>query len=306
MLSFLFLLLIYMEIYAILALSLNLIAGYTGLLSLCQAAFFAVGAYTTAITLTMGGWNFWVALLASGMLAAVLGFVVGLPTLRLKGDYLAIATLGFGEVVKNVIINWDSLTRGPNGINGIPGPVLFGIQLGYDTALGYVLFYALFVVITYLFIHRLVHSRFGRALEAIREDEIVAGAMGIHTVKYKVVAFMVGAFFAGVAGALWAVYNQSVAPQTFDFMLSVFILCMVVLGGLGNSLGALLGTVVLVLFSETPRLTGLTSVIPAQFNQIFFGLLLILVMIFRPQGVLGRKRISYEEEVARILERRSS
>ncbi|MCX7882850.1 MAG: branched-chain amino acid ABC transporter permease [Brevinematales bacterium] len=306
MLNFLFLLMIYIEIYAILALSLNLIAGYTGLLSLCHAAFFAVGAYTTAIGTTMGGWNFWVVLGLSGILAAGLGFLVGLPTLRLRGDYLAIATLGFGEVVKNVIINWDSLTRGPNGINGVPGPKLFGIQFGYDTSLGYVLLYAVFVLFTYLFIRRLVHSRFGRALEAIREDEIAVGAMGINAVKYKVVAFMIGAFFAGVAGSLWAVYNQAVAPQTFDFMLSILILCMVVLGGLGNSLGALFGTLVLVLLSEAPRLMGLTSVIPAQFNQMFFGLLLIVVMIFRPQGVLGRKRISYETEVANILERRSS
>jgi branched-chain amino acid transport system permease protein len=223
----------------------------------------------------------------------------------LKGDYLAIATLGFGEVVKNVIINWDSLTRGPNGINGVPAPVVFGIQFGFDTRFGYVLLYAVFVVLTYAVVWRVVHSRFGRALEAIHEDEVVVGAMGINAVKYKVVAFSLGAFFAGIAGSLWAIYNQSVAPQTFDFMLSVMILCMVVLGGLGNSLGALMGTVVLVLLSEAPRLTGLTSVVPAQFNQMFFGLLLIVVMIFRPQGVLGRKRISYENEVARILERRS-
>jgi len=303
--NFLSLLVVYVEIYAILALSLNLIAGYTGLLSLCHAAFYAIGAYVTAVGMTAGGWNFWFALLMSGIMASILGFFVGLPTLRLKGDYLAIATLGFGEVVKNVIINWDSLTRGPNGINGVPAPVVFGIQFGFDTRFGYVLLYAVFVVLTYAVVWRVVHSRFGRALEAIREDEVVVGAMGINAVKYKVVAFSLGAFFAGIAGSLWAIYNQSVAPQTFDFMLSVMILCMVVLGGLGNSLGALMGTVVLVLLSEAPRLTGLTSVVPAQFNQMFFGLLLIVVMIFRPQGVLGRKRISYENEVARILERRS-
>jgi len=303
--NFLSLLVVYVEIYAILALSLNLIAGYTGLLSLCHAAFYAIGAYVTAVGMTAGGWNFWFALLMSGIMASILGFFVGLPTLRLKGDYLAIATLGFGEVVKNVIINWDSLTRGPNGINGVPAPVVFGIQFGFDTRFGYVLLYAVFVVLTYAVVWRVVHSRFGRALEAIREDEVVVGAMGINAVKYKVVAFSLGAFFAGIAGSLWAIYNQSVAPQTFDFMLSVMILCMVVLGGLGNSLGALMGTVVLVFLSEAPRLTGLTSVVPAQFNQMFFGLLLIVVMIFRPQGVLGRKRISYENEVARILERRS-
>ncbi|URA09752.1 branched-chain amino acid ABC transporter permease [Thermospira aquatica] len=306
MLNFLSLLVIYIEIYAILALSLNLIAGYTGLLSLCHAAFFAIGAYTTAIGMTMGGWNFWFSLFVSGILASMLGLVVGLPTLRLKGDYLAIATLGFGEVVKNIIINWDSLTRGPNGINGVPTPEMFGLKFGYDTPFAYVLLYALFVAGTYFVIRWVVHSRFGRALEAIREDEIAVGAMGINAVKYKVVAFMMGAFFAGIAGSLWAVYNQSVAPQTFDFMLSVLVLCMVVLGGLGNSLGAILGALVIVILSELPRLTGLTSLIPAQFNQMFFGLLLILVMIFRPQGVLGRKRISYETEVARILERRSS
>ena len=297
MLNFILLLVIYMGIYSILALGQNLITGYTGLLSLCQAAFFAIGAYTAAILLTHTGIHFWIVLIIAGVLSSFCGFLIGLPTLRLKGDYLAIATLGFGEIVRNIILNWDSLTRGPMGINGIPSPNFFGFVLNPDNKLIYSVFIWLFVFLIYLFLKRITGSRFGRALEAIREDEIAAKAMGINTVVYKIAAFSIGAFFAGIAGSLWAVYNQSVSPQTFDFMLSIMILSMAVLGGLGNNLGTLIGALILVTASELPRLLGFSSYIPAQTSQMLFGLLLVLMMIFRPQGLIGRRKTDFEKEL---------
>jgi branched-chain amino acid transport system permease protein len=289
--EFILLLCIYFGIYSILALGLNLIAGYTGLLSLCQAAFFAIGAYTTAIIMLKYPTMYIEAFFLSGVIAALFGILIGLPTLRLRGDYLAIATLGFGEIVKNVIINWDALTNGPFGISGIKGPVFFGFEIQDKTA--YLIFIWLIALVTYLALRRFVRSRFGRALEAIREDEIAASAMGINIVKYKILSFSIGAFFAGIAGSLWTSFNHSVSPGTFDFMLSIMILCMVVLGGMGNNLGTITGTAIIVITSELPRLLGFSNIIPPQINQIFFGLILVVMMIYRPQGILGMKKVNF-------------
>lgn len=293
MLDFILLIFIYTGIYAISALGLNLIVGYTGMLSLCQAAFIAIGAYCAAILMTFLHISFWYALIASGLLAGFFGILIGIPTLRLRGDYLAIATLGFGEIVKNVILNWDSVTRGPMGINGIPGPNFFGFTLSSMDKVPWVIFIWLLVLFTYILIRRVVRSRVGRALESIREDEIAASAMGINIAKYKVGAFTCGAFFAGVAGALFAAFNQSVAPLTFDFMMSIMILCMVVLGGLGNSFATIIGTILIVITSELPRLLGISHIIPPQMNQVLFGFILVFMMIYRPQGIIGRVKLNY-------------
>ncbi len=290
MLSFLLLLVIFIGLYAILAISLNLITGYTGLLSLCHAAFYAIGSYTTAILMVKLHMNFWFAMVLSGCMTAALGIFIGLPTLRLKGDYLAIATLGFGEIVRNIIINWDALTNGPMGINGIPAPKFFGLVVDPLKKWPFIILVWVVVLITYFFFRRIIRSRFGRALEAIREDEIAAYAMGINIFKYKVISFAIGAFFAGVAGSIWASFNGSVNPNTFDFMLSVMILCMIVLGGLGSNLAAIIGALLIVFISELPRLFGFSSLIPAQFKQILFGIVLVAMMIFRPQGILGRQK----------------
>jgi branched-chain amino acid transport system permease protein len=297
MISFVLLIIIYTGIFAISSLGLNLIVGYTGLLSLCQAAFLAIGAYSTAIFMTGSGLGFWESMILSGAIAAAAGLVIGIPALRLKGDYLAIATLGFGEIVKNIILNWDSVTRGPMGINGIPGPSVAGIHLtSMDKPLWAIIIWTA-VALTYYFIRRIVRSRIGRALEAIREDEIAASAMGINTAKYKTGAFTLGAFLAGIAGSFFAGFNQSVAPLTFDFMMSIMILCMAVLGGLGNSIAVICGTVILVIASELPRLLGISHIIPPQLNQILFGLILIIMMIYRPQGLIGRVKINYAKIV---------
>ncbi len=293
MLNFILLIFIYIGIYAIASLGLNLIVGYTGLLSLCQAGFLAIGAYTTAVLMTSCSMGFWESMLISGLIASLCGMLIGIPTLRLKGDYLAIATLGFGEIVKNIIINWDSVTRGPMGINGIPGPSIFGTTLSSMDKLPWILIIWASVLITYYFIRRVVRSRVGRALEAIREDEIAASSMGINTARYKIGSFTTGAFFGGIAGSLFAAFNQSVAPLTFDFMMSIMILCMAVLGGLGNSFATIVGTVIIVIASELPRLLGISHIIPPQLNQILFGLILVLMMIYRPQGIIGRIKLNY-------------
>lgn len=293
MLDYILLICIYTGIFAISSLGLNLVVGYTGLLSLCQAAFLAIGAYSTAILMTACGTGFFLSMIISGFIGSVTGLLIGIPSLRLKGDYLAIATLGFGEIVKNIILNWDRVTKGPMGINAIPGFSIAGITLTYMDKQAWAILIWAIVAISYYLIRRMIRSRIGRALEAIREDEIAASAMGINTAKYKVGAFTFGALLAGIAGSIFACFNQSVAPLTFDFMMSIMILCMAVLGGLGNSFATIIGTVIIIITSELPRLLGVSHIIPPQLNQIFFGLILVIMMIYRPQGLIGRVKINY-------------
>ena len=290
MLSFVLLIFIYSGIYALMAIGQNVITGYVGLLSLCQAGFFAIGSYATAILSVNYGWNFWFTIPVAGLLAALSGVLIGLPTLRLKGDYLAIATLGFGEIVKNILNNWDSLTNGPMGIQKIPMVTVFGFKISPYDKWGFLVMVWLFVVVAYLFFKRLAKSRMGRALEAIREDEIASSSMGINITMYKVWAFALGAFVAGVAGSLQAVFTLSVTPGTFTFMVSIMVLCMVVLGGMGNFKAVILGAFLIQFISYLPQLIGLSNVIPPQFKQILFGLILVVMMIWRPQGILGRAK----------------
>ncbi|AEC02311.1 branched-chain amino acid ABC transporter permease [Parasphaerochaeta coccoides] len=289
MLNFFLLIMIYTGIYALMAMGQNVITGYTGMLALCQAGFFAIGSYATAILSTTAGWSFWATLPVAALLSAVFGVLIGLPTLRLKGDYLAIATLGFGEIVRNILNNWDSLTRGPMGIQRIPMASIFSFVINPYQKWAFLAMVWIFVLIAYLFFRRLARSRPGRALEAIREDEIAASSMGINTTAYKVSAFAIGAAAAGIAGSLQAVYSLSVNPGSYTFMVSVLVLCMVVLGGMGNFAASILGAFILQLISYLPQLVGLSSVIPPQFKQILFGLILVVMMIWRPQGLLGRR-----------------
>jgi len=289
MLNFFLLILIYSGIYALMAIGQNLITGYTGLLSLCQAGFFAIGAYTTAILTTGSGWSFWATLPIAALLASLCGVLIGLPTLRLKGDYLAIATLGFGEIVKNVLNNWDSLTGGPMGIQRIPMVTIFGMTISPYKKWGFLVMVIIIVLIAYYLFERLGRTRMGRALQAIRDDEIAAASMGINVTKYKVWSFAIGAAVAGIAGSLQAVFALSVTPGSYTFMVSIMVLCMVVLGGMGNFAAVILGAFIIQLISYFPQLTGLSSVIPPQFKQVLFGLILVVMMIWRPQGIIGRR-----------------
>ncbi|MCH3917172.1 MAG: branched-chain amino acid ABC transporter permease [Spirochaetia bacterium] len=288
MLNFFLLIIIYSGIYSLMAMGQNLITGYGGMLSLCQAGFYAIGAYTTAILTTQLGWSFWATLPAAALLAAVFGILIGLPTLRLKGDYLAIATLGFGEIVRNVLNNWDKLTGGPMGIQRIPMPKIFGFTINPYHKIAFLIMVIIMVAVAYFLFERLGRSRMGRALEAIQEDEIAARSAGINVTKYSVWAFAIGASVAGIAGSLQAAFSLSVSPGSYTFMVSIMVLCMVVLGGMGNFKASIIGAFIIQFISYFPQLTGLSSVIPPQFKQVMFGLILVIMMIWRPQGLLGR------------------
>ncbi len=270
-------------IYVILALGLNVVVGYTGLLNLGFAAFYAIGAYSYALLNTALGLGFWSALPLAVGITTVAGFLLAFPAVRLKGDYLAIVTLGFGEIVRLVLNNWDSLTKGPNGISGIDAPFLFGAKLG-DLSSYYYLVLA-FVVLTVFVMRRVEDSKIGRAWIAIREDEIASSAMGISTMRYKLYACAFGAFWAGIAGCLFAAKMRFVSPESFTFMESVLILCMVIIGGIGSITGAIIGAVVLVFLPELLREAQM-------YRMIAVGSGLVLLMVFRPQGLFGRKNVS--------------
>jgi len=267
-------------IYSILAIGLNVIVGFTGLLNLGFAAFYACGAYTYALLNTKIGLGFWVCLPVSALLTSCAGFLLAVPALRLRGDYLAIVTLGFGEITRLILNNWDSLTHGPNGITGIEAPTIAGISLRDLHYYYYIVFGIL--AVSLLIIRRVEMSRFGRAWKAIKENEIAASTIGINTTKYKLFAFAFGSFWAGIAGMLFAAKMQFVSPESFTFMESVLILSMVILGGLGNTYGAVLGAFLLVMLPEALREMQL-------YRMLILGMGLVLLMRFRPQGLLGVK-----------------
>ena len=300
--SFFLLILIYTGIYALMAIGQNLITGYGGMLSLCQAGFYGIGAYATAILTVTFGWNFWATLPVAIGLSALFGLLIGLPTLRLNGDYLAIATLGFGEIVRNVLNNWVSLTNGPMGIQRIPMVEIFGFQINPYRKVAFAILDWVFVVALYYIFKRFAKCRLGRALMAISEDEIAAGSMGINVTIYKVVAFMLGASTAGLAGSFFAVYSLSVTPGSFQFMTSVLVLCMVVLGGMGNFKACILGAFIIQFISYLPQLLGVTNLVPAQAKQVFFGLILVVMMVWRPQGILGREKFTYVKKSAKGIQ----
>jgi len=272
-------------IYIILTLSLNLIVGYTGLPALGHAAFSCIGAYTSSLLALYIGVSPWIGLLIGGCLAALSGIVIGYPAVRLKGDYLALATFGMGVIVYSIAKNWVSLTRGPMGLPGIPGFSIFGIQL--SEIWSYLLLVSVFVAITIFVINRIVNSPFGRILRSIREDEIASEALGKNTTKYKLLVFTIGAFFAGIAGSLYAHYITFIDPSSFTVMESITILLMVIFGGMGSISGSIVGAVVLVVFPELLRFLGMPSSIAAPMRQMIYGLLLVSLMLKRPQGIMG-------------------
>lgn len=275
-------------IYCILALSLNLVVGYTGLISLGHAAFFCIGAYISALLCLTFGISPWIGLLAGAYGAAFFGFVIGMPSLRLKGDYLALATFGAGVIVFQVAKNWVSLTRGPMGLPGIPSFPILGFS--FNSAWSFLLIIIIFVLFTIYILNRIVNKAYGRALRSIREDEIASQAMGKNIAKYKLQVFVIGAFFAGIAGSLYAHYISFIDPSSFTVMESVTILLMVIFGGMSSIKGSVAGATILVLFPEVLRFIGMPSAIAAPARQMIYGLLLIILMIWRPQGLFGKYR----------------
>lgn len=274
-------------IYALLAMGLNVVVGFAGLLNLGYAAFFAIGAYTYALLNAHFGCPFWLGLPLAGLASMLFGFIIGLPSIRVRGDYLAITTLGFGEIVRIAFNNLDQWTGGPNGILGIDRPAVWGFGVFSVNPTPYFYLVLALVALTAYALFKMSDSKFGRALVAIREDELAASCMGISTVWVKLCAFGLSAFIAGIAGCVFAAKQTIVTPDSFDFVLSVLILAMVVLGGMGNIWGSILGALVLGILPELLREF-------ASYRMLIFGLLMILMMIFRPQGILGSPQIRRE------------
>lgn len=308
-------------IYAVLAIGLNVVVGFAGLLNLGYVGFYAVGAYVYAIFATSqannfispslmkfpvsGNW-FWLFLIFGMLASGFVGFLLGLPVLRLKGDYLAIVTLGFAEIIRIILNNMDkpiNFTNGPKGLTPIEPPAFFGIPLSQPIHF-YFIILVLFVL-TYIVATRLNNSRIGRAWTAIREDELAAGAMGIPVVKMKLLAFSIGAAFAGMMGVLFAAKQTFIDPSSFGFMESIGILAMVIMGGLGNISGVIVGALAVVVlqlqvlkelsnFLRQLSVSGLLNIPsqldPAKYERLVFGFILIVMCIKRPQGFLPAKR----------------
>ena len=275
-------------IYIILTLSLNLVVGYTGLASLGHASFFAVGAYTSSLLALRLGVSPLIGLPIGACVACLLGVVIGFPSLRLKGDYLALATFGSCVIVYSVAKNWVGLTRGPMGLPGIPQPTFFFIQ--FDSLISYLVLVIFFVLVTLFVIRRIVNSPFGRVLLGIREDEIATKSLGKDTNRYKILVFVVGAGFAGIAGSLYAHYITFIDPSSFTVMESILIILMVVFGGMGSITGSFIGASILVILPELLRFLGMPSSIAAPMRQMIYGALLVVLMLKRPQGLVGRYR----------------
>ncbi|BDH44225.1 branched-chain amino acid ABC transporter permease [Salmonella enterica subsp. enterica serovar Choleraesuis] len=291
-------------IYVILGLGLNVVVGLSGLLVLGYGGFYAIGAYTFALLNHYYGLGFWTCLPLAGLVAAAAGFLLGFPVLRLRGDYLAIVTLGFGEIVRILLLNNTEVTGGPNGISQIPKPTLFGLEfnrsardggwdtfsnffnLSYDPSDRVIFLYLvalLLVVITLFVINRLLRMPLGRAWEALREDEIACRSLGLSPTRIKLTAFTISAAFAGFAGTLFAARQGFVSPESFTFAESAFVLAIVVLGGMGSQFAVILAAILLVVSREMMRDLN-------EYSMLVLGGLMVLMMIWRPQGLLPMTR----------------
>jgi branched-chain amino acid transport system permease protein len=272
-------------IYCIVGMSLNLIAGYTGLISIAHAAFYGIGAYTVALLSLRFGVNFLLAIPAAIAIAALFGFLIGFPSLRIRDDFFVIATFGFQVIIFSVMNNWMELTNGPLGLPGIPQPELFGYR--FTSHLDFLALSLFFVALTYLVSRRLVNSPFGNVLRSIREDDLFAQSLGKNVSYYKVLAFSVGAGLVAIGGALYAYYITFIDPTSFTVPESIFMLSIVIVGGAGRLGGSIVGAVLLVSIPEILRFIGMPSSIAANMRQILYGGLLVAFMMFRPKGIWG-------------------
>ena len=275
-------------IYVMLGLGLNIVVGLAGLLDLGYVAFYAVGAYSYALLNFHYGIGFWTALPLGGALAACFGIILGFPVLRLRGDYLAIVTLGFGEIIRIILENWNEFSFGPSGIANIPRPGFFGIQLSLENSITYMYFLMIGLTLFTIFVvERLQDSRIGRAWIALREDEIACQAMGIDKTKTKLTAFALGATWAGMAGVIFAAKTTFINPASFTVWESIIILCIVVLGGMGSVVGVIAGAFILMLLPEYLRAFS-------EYRMLIFGAILVTMMVFRPGGMISTVRRTYQ------------
>jgi len=298
--------------FVLLALGLNIVVGFAGLLDLGYAAFFAIGSYAYAM-LASPQFNvhipFWVMLLIAPTITAIFGVLLGAPTLRLRGDYLAIVTLGFGEIVPQTFLNLSQWTNGPNGISALDAPVLFNYKFGLHT-LPYFYVGLFLLAVAIIIVHNLQDSRLGRSWMAIREDELAAAHMGINTTKAKLSAFALGASFSGLAGVAYASKLNLVSPDNFQFNVSIFVLSMLVLGGMGNIYGVIIGSLLLSSLERfiLPQATlfahnlGFMNVDFSQFRFMMYGIILVSIMLFRPEGLFPSRQRKAELHVAEIDE----
>ena len=275
-------------IYVMLGLGLNIVVGLAGLLDLGYVAFYAVGAYAYALLNLHFGLSFWVVLPISAILGAMFGTLLGYPVLRLRGDYLAIVTLGFGEIIRIILENWNDFSNGPRGVPNIPGPSFFGVQLGQHGSTIYLYFIVIgLVIFTIFFVNRLENSRLGRAWIALRDDEIACQAMGIDKVKTKLTAFALGATWASIGGVIFAAKTSYINPMSFTIWESITILCVVVIGGMGSAIGVIAGALVLILLPEYLRAVS-------EYRMLVFGALQVIVMVFKPEGLIQSVRKIYK------------
>jgi len=310
--------------YIMLGWGLNVVVGLAGLLDLGYVAFYAVGAYTFALLATHFGLGFWICLPIAGAAAALWGIILGFPVLRLRGDYLAIVTLAFGEIVRIVLLNWTDVTNGPNGVSGIPKPTFFGLPfapsggetfsaffgLKYDPLQGIIFLYYVILVLAFttnLVTLKLRRLPIGRAWEALREDQIACRSLGINTTITKLSAFAIGAMFGGLAGSFFATRQGFISPESFTFIESAIILAIVVLGGMGSQLGVAIAAIVMVGGFEALRHTeGLQSIFgegfdPALYRMLLFGIAMVGIMVWRPRGIIGSRTPSIVLNEARPI-----
>jgi len=276
--------------YVVLGLGLNIVVGMAGLLDLGFVAFYAVGAYSYALLNYHFGLGFWVVLPIGGALAAIFGIILGFPVLRLRGDYLAIVTLGFGEIIRLILENWGEFSQGPSGISNISRPGFFGMDFSLETSIMYMYYIMVIgVIVTIFIVNRLQDSRLGRAWIALREDEIACQAMGIDKRKTKLAAFSLGAFWAGLIGVVFAAKTTFINPASFTFLESAIILSIVVLGGMGSIIGVIIGAFILILMPEYLRALS-------EYRMLAFGGVMVAMMVFRPQGMIANMRRTYKFE----------
>lgn len=277
--------------YIMIALSINLLTGFLGLMTMGHAAFWGIGAYTAAILSTRAGWGMGMCMIAAAVLTGIFGLLLGLPVLRLKGYFLTVVTLGFCEIIRLIEMNEMELTRGPLGIASIPPMNLFGIDLSSGRQTYYVML--VLMLITAVIIYRIIHSRIGIAIIAIREDDLAASTMGIHVFLYKVMVFIISAMIAGVAGAFYAHYINYIDPSSFTSAASMDMLVMAIFGGLGSIPGTILGASILTIIPETMR--GLS-----QYRNLMYGVLIVVLMMIKPDGILGNVNFAYRKQSAEM------
>ncbi len=264
-------------IFSLLAIGLNLVLGYCGQFSVGQAGFYAIGAYTSALLCTKVHFSFWLALPIAGIFAGLAGLLIG-PVLRLRGIFLGMSTLAFGEIIKMIVNNWISFTNGPNGIMNIPSPTIGSFSFSSEHRYYYIILF--FVFLHYIVALRMVDSRFGRAMKAIRDNQDAAEIIGVWVARYKTLTFVVAAFFAGIAGSLYAHLTAYISPEVFTFWASVNVIFMVIVGGMGSLIGSILGAFAIVLLPEFFRMFE-------RYRMIIYPFTIIFILLFLPKGLYG-------------------